>query len=344
MIICTDSPDFAARLLPQHACNRLRPTLARDLFSAPIADGLLAGATQVHATSMSAPPWTHLLITESSADSQCDKLIEILRSGAAVPDRMVCVAGTGPRFHGFKGRSWSAAPGNLHIATHFAPDCAIERFDVAFTILAALSVVEALDEVRGLQGRCGIRWVNDIVVDGAKIGGVLAYTQTRGRIVTSAILGIGLNVEVTPAVGLTPFVPAVSCVRDLLPGSARITQRAMLGLLLGALRRNYDQLLQAGYQSLLERYRQRSIIIDRQCTVCTDESDTDLEVIAAGRVTAIGDGLELRLEGSTEPVTRGRLLMDTSQTPYYGASPMPGRAGSRSNDQDFRADMTERQE
>lgn len=194
MIVYTDSVEFAAGLLAPDVTGRLRQEQTRALAIAPVVGALLAGAPEVHAATMTAPAWAHLFITEAAADSQCDRLIELLRSGCVVPDRMACVSGTGQRFHGFKGRPWSAVPGNIHLAVHFAPGCAIERFEVAFTILAALSVVDALDEVHGLQGRSGIRWVNDIVVDDAKLGGVLAYTQTRDRVVTSAVLGIGLNV------------------------------------------------------------------------------------------------------------------------------------------------------
>jgi BirA family biotin operon repressor/biotin-[acetyl-CoA-carboxylase] ligase len=291
------------------------------------------------------PTWTHLFLTADSAHSQCAQLIALSRSGHDIPDRTACLAGTGQGFHGFKGRPWSAAPGNIHLAVHFAPARVIERFEVAFTILAALSVVDALDEVPGLRHRSGIRWVNDIVVDDAKLGGVLAYTQTRDRTVTSAVLGIGLNVEVTPAVGLTPFVPAVSSLRDLSADGACVTQREMLEQLLSALQRNYDRLLQTGYRPLLERYRKRSTIIGRECTVCTDESDMEIEVTATGRVIAIGDGLELHLEGERKPVTRGRLFIGqpraSARTGRYGTSRMPGPAGPESNDPEPRAEQDE---
>lgn len=143
-------------------------------------------------------------------------------------------------------------------------------------------------------------------------------------------------------------MPAVSSVRELAADGADVTQRVMLERLLDALQHNYDLLLQTGYRPLLERYRRRSTIIGRVCTVCTDESDMELEIIAAGRVIAIGDGLELHLEGGKKPVTRGRLLVGrhlaTAQAAAYGASPMPGPAGPRSNGLDPRSERVERQD
>lgn len=329
MIVYTDSTEYAARLLAPEAIRGLQPAPARDGSVAPLAEALLAGDSAVHTTTTATPAWTHLFITGVAADSQCDQLIRLLRLGHVVPDRLVAAACTGQRFHGFKGRHWAAPPGNLHLAVHFAPRCEVERFEVAFTVLAAVSVVEAIDEVPGLQGRCGIRWVNDIVVHDAKLGGVLAYTQTRQRTVTSAILGIGLNVEVTPRVEMTPFVPAVTSLRDLAGDGAHITQRDMFGRLLAALQRNYNLLLQAGYRPLLQRYRQRSTVIGRKCMICTDESDMEPEVVAAGRLVAIGEGLELHLAGEAEPVTRGRLLVRKgAATGSDALDPRAHRAGS----------------
>ena len=348
MLICSDSLEFAAEILQQDVAGRLCSEAGPGMTVGPVARALSAPGAVLYTGAVPDASWTFMLLTAQSKQSQCDRLLELARDGHEIPDRIVCLARTGPRFHGFKGRTWSAAPGNIHLAVHFAPDCVIERFEVAFTMLAALSVVDALDELPVLAGRSGIRWVNDIVVDDAKVGGVLAYTQTRDRTVTSAILGIGLNVEVTPAILPTPFVPAVSSVCELAADGVSVTQRAMLELLLNALQRNYGLLLQVGYRPLLERYRQRSTIIGQECTVCTDESDAELETIATGRVIAIGDGLELHLEGVQKPVTRGRLFVSRPRAPArtagYGASPMPGRANPRSNGADPRAERAERQD
>lgn len=335
MVIYCDSVEFAAEVLPEELAANLRQAAACDATMAPWVGALLGDQRPVYVGTTAIPAWTHLFLTADSARSQCDQLIALSRAGHDTPDRTVCLARTGPGFHGFKGRSWLAVPGNIHLAVHFTPGCVIERFEVAFTMLAALSVVDAIDGIPGLQHRCGIRWVNDIVVNGAKLGGVLAHTQTRDRTVTSAVLGIGLNVEVTPTIGLTPFVPAVSSLRDLVDDGARVTQRIVLNRLLDALQRNYDLLLQTGYGSLLERYRQRSTVIGKHCTVCTDDSDLELNVIAAGRVTAIGDGLELHLEGCAKPITRGRLLVGrpeaSARVGGYGASTMPRPAGPGSD-------------
>jgi biotin-[acetyl-CoA-carboxylase] ligase BirA-like protein len=310
MIIFSDSAEFAAEVLPVELADGCAPTAAALAGMRPLVSALLGDPPGLYAGSAALPDWTHLFLATDPAQSQCDQLIALARNGYDIPDRTCCLARTGSGFRGFKGRTWTAAPGNIHLAVHFAPGRSIERFEVAFTILAALSVVEAIDGLPGLRYRPGIRWVNDIVLGDAKVGGVLAYTQTQGRTVNSAVLGIGVNVEATPVVESTPFVPAVTSLRDLAPDGECVSLPGVLGRLLDALARNYELLLRSGYRPLLERYRQRSTVTGRNCTICTEESDMEPSVIAAGRLSAIGDGLELHLDGYEKPITRGRLLVD----------------------------------
>lgn len=308
MAIYCDSLGFAAEVLPLGLPVEPGFAPAGPADASPLVTALLGDPADVYVSAAALPRWTQLFLAADAPRSQCDQLVALSRNGHDIPDRTLCLARTGQGLRGFKGRTWSAAPGNIHLAVHFAPGCEVERFEVAFTILAALSAVDAVDTVPGLERRSGIRWVNDIVVDDAKLGGVLAYTQTCGRAVTSAILGIGLNVGATPVVEPTPFVPRVVSLRDLAGGPAA-SLRVLLDRVLAALERNYAVLMQAGYRPLLDRYRQRSTILGRECTICTDESDRVPQVIAAGRVVGIGDGLELQLEGRRAPITRGRLLM-----------------------------------
>jgi biotin-(acetyl-CoA carboxylase) ligase len=83
----------------------------------------------------------------------------------------------------------------------------------------------------------------------------------------------------------------------------------VLEKLIHALETNYHLLLNGGYNALLDRYRKRSIITGREVTVCSDETRDEPEVYATGRVTGMGDNLELFIDGMDKPVSRGRLIL-----------------------------------
>jgi biotin-[acetyl-CoA-carboxylase] ligase BirA-like protein len=309
MIVLSDTIDYAAELLPQEAVTRLSSESVPDPAILPLIQSLYGEGVGLLSAPLPDGPWQYLFLSERTSRSQYDQLIELARSTAELPDRILCLARSGSGLHGYKGRGWSAAAGNIHLTVHLTPKRPIERFETAFTILAAVSVVDAIDGVPGLEGRARIKWVNDILIDGSKVAGILAYTQTRESTVSSAVLGIGLNVETAPAVEPTPFVPAVGSVRDFAPDSLSATQGIVLDSLLNALARNYQLLLEEGYTPLLERYRQRAELIGSKIVVCSEDSDSDPSVIAEGRVVAMGEGLELYLENREEPVTSGRLIM-----------------------------------
>lgn len=309
MATYSTSTEYAAAILPREAARCLAPVEELDPSLRSVALAIFPGHPRIHAAPQDVFPGGHLFLSEFSARSHYDQLVELVRDGSCVPDRVACLAGSGLDFHGFKGRPWAALPGNLHLVVHLAPDRPVDRFHVAFTVLAALSAVEAVDGIPGLEGRAGLKWVNDVLVDGAKVAGVLAYTQSQGEKVTSAVLGIGLNVEATPVVDPTPFVPGAASLRDFLPPAVPDMQARALHGLLHALDRNYLTLLQRGFGPLLARYRDRSLVVGEEVTVCTEVSDQSLRVVAGGVVAGLGESLELFLEGRPEPITGGRLIL-----------------------------------
>jgi len=307
--VYTDSTDYAQTVLGRSA----------DLWSVPaseVSDDLRSliecayGAKEIRETTVhSGSQWHHLFLVEAAERSHFDLLIELSRAGVRLPDRVLCLAGAGQRFHGFKGRAWSAPPGNTYLAVHLRPTDAVERPATSFTVLAAVSVVDAIDAIPGLEKSAGIKWVNDILIDGAKVGGVLAYTQSAGGTIGGAVLGIGVNVETEPEIEPTPFVPRACTLKSKAPTPENCTQRSFFDALATALNRNYRELIAGEYEELLERYRERSLVIGRQVTLCAEEPGRELNMMAQGRATGIGDNLELTIEGYERPFTKGRLII-----------------------------------
>lgn len=305
----TDSTDYAQTVLGRGA----------DLWSVPaveISDELRSlmdhayGAKEIRESTVhNGSRWHHLLLVETAQRSHYDLLIELSRAGVRLPDRVLCLAGAGERFHGFKGRHWSAPQGNTYLAVHLRPDRLVTRPATSFTVLAAVSVVDAIDKIPGLEKSASIKWVNDVLIDGAKVAGVLAYTQSSGRTVNGAVLGIGVNVETQPDIEPTPFVPRASTLQSQAPRPEDCTQQTFFAALATALDANYGLLLAGGYEALLERYRERSSVIGRHVTLCSDEPGHKFDVLAEGRVREIGDGLELAIEGYEQPFAKGRLAM-----------------------------------
>ena len=61
------------------------------------------------------------------------------------------------------------------------------------TLLAAVAVVQAMEEVTGLVPE--IKWPNDILINGRKVTGILTELQAEADRINSVIIGIGINVN-----------------------------------------------------------------------------------------------------------------------------------------------------
>ena len=312
MIVYTDAIGFADRIISP-ARKPWAPPTDHGTGAHRLCESLYQGK-RFHQTSLESDLlWKYLFLVEYAPRSHYDLLIELARAGNTVPDGVLCLAGSSDKFHGFKGRLWSACPGNIHLSAHLTPARPIAQHGVGFTILAAVSVVDAIDSIPGLNARAGIRWVNDILIEGSKVCGVVAYTQTVNGTVSAAIIGIGLNVETKPSVAPTPFVPRVAALRDFASDPSAITQGLAFDKLIRALDRNYRLLLEGKNGILLDRYCERSLILGRQVTVYSDESGSQSEIVARGRVCGIGENLELFLKGASKPVWRGRLILEDEE-------------------------------
>jgi len=109
--------------------------------------------------------------------------MELARAGAAPGILVIADEQTAGR--GRIGRTWRSLPGRqLEFSLLLRPD-----FPPHFLVMAsAVAVAEAIEAVAGVPA--GIKWPNDIEVEGRKITGILI--ETIGDI---AVLGIGINVN-----------------------------------------------------------------------------------------------------------------------------------------------------
>jgi BirA family biotin operon repressor/biotin-[acetyl-CoA-carboxylase] ligase len=310
MKVYTDSPNFADLML-QGATWRSSDLADATLEIRHLAVAVFAERPVFEAEVQVGQRWQYLFVAESSSRSQYDLLIEQKRLGHSIPDGVLCLSGAGSGLHGLRQRPWAAEAGNIHLSVHLLPPATVTTSGIPFMVLAAVSVLDAIDSVQGLGETAGIKWVNDILLGDAKVAGVLAYTEGAGKAVDAAVLGIGLNVETTPTVEGTLFVPCVGSISDFSADCAACTQGNLFGELLTALDRNYQLLLDGCSGELLDRYRERSIVVGREVTVYVDDVKSPLQTIARGMVERVGDNLELFFAGCDAPVTRGRLVLES---------------------------------
>ncbi|WP_349407550.1 biotin--[acetyl-CoA-carboxylase] ligase [Pseudalkalibacillus sp. SCS-8] len=91
------------------------------------------------------------------------------------------------------GRAWHSPKGSgIWMSIILRPNIPPQK-SPQLTLLAAVSVVQGIEEVTGLNGQ--IKWPNDILIDGKKVVGILTELQAEADRINSVIVGIGINVN-----------------------------------------------------------------------------------------------------------------------------------------------------
>ena len=254
--------------------------------------------------------WNYGWFVKHSPYSQFEMLTKLISTGVPLPDKLICLAGSGDNFKGFRNRSWEAIPGNLHVTFHFAPNKPIPHFFSGFLMIAAVSVVQILDSLAELKGRVTIKWVNDIMIEDAKVSGVLTHTSSKGQNVTSAVLGVGINILTVPKVKPNIFVPKVTALNEHLKDV--ISMKSFYTKLLKTVQNNYRLLVTGQYERLLSLYLSYSNVLGKNVQVYSDPVSGKPQVIATGIVEEIGQHLELKISGQEEVVRSGRVVLDSN--------------------------------
>ncbi|HEY3934611.1 MAG TPA: biotin--[acetyl-CoA-carboxylase] ligase [Gemmatimonadales bacterium] len=103
------------------------------------------------------------------------------------------VAGRQLSGRGTRGRSWSSEPGGLWLSVVARPS----RTDAleALSLRVGLAVAQALEAACPALPRLGVKWPNDIVIDGRKLAGILCEARWGSGKCQWVIVGLGLNVR-----------------------------------------------------------------------------------------------------------------------------------------------------
>ncbi|MEW6569577.1 MAG: biotin--[acetyl-CoA-carboxylase] ligase [Nitrospirota bacterium] len=112
-----------------------------------------------------------------------------------VEDGTVVVADSQKKGRGRLGRTWISPPGsNIYLSVITKPSIHVED-GTLITVMAGVSCVHALRRSTGLD--VAIKWPNDIVYGDKKLGGILTELRTQDERIIFAIIGIGINVNVS---------------------------------------------------------------------------------------------------------------------------------------------------
>lgn len=156
------------------------------------------------------------LISLEATDSTNDDVLQAARSGD--PGQLWIIAGEQRAGRGRHGRQWSSPQGNLYASLLLLDPCEPQHAP-QLGFVAGLALHEAVEAVTGLSApRLSLKWPNDLLLDGAKVSGLLLEghrLENNGPL--AIVIGMGVNVAFAPTG--TPY-PALA-LQQARPGLTR---------------------------------------------------------------------------------------------------------------------------
>lgn len=222
---------------------------------------------------------------------------ELVASAATEPDFSVVVTGSQTAGRGRLGRVWVAPPGaSLSVSVLLRPvlptgqPLPLEHFGW-LPLIAGAAMSAAIQSL--VPGRVGLKWPNDVQIDGLKVCGLLAELAPGGDAV---VMGSGVNLTLTREQLPTPVSTSLALEGANLEGDALAD--AVLSSYLQNLRALYEAFLHAG----------------------ADVGASGTQSLVAGLCTTLGKQVRVELPGGGDIIGTATALDETGRLVVRRAS------------------------
>lgn len=118
---------------------------------------------------------------------------------------------------GRRGRPWASEAGNLYASLLLVDPAPVERIGT-LPLVAALAVYNALRPLfAAVPQALAIKWPNDVLIDGAKVNGILLESTALPTGQLAVVIGCGINCTHHPGNPLYPATDLKACGFDIPP-------------------------------------------------------------------------------------------------------------------------------
>ncbi|MEN6390834.1 MAG: biotin--[acetyl-CoA-carboxylase] ligase [Syntrophomonas sp.] len=178
------------------------------------------------------------------------------------PEGTLVIAERQTAGRGRRGRQWHSEPGQcIFMSLILRPSLPLKELS-RMTLFIAVAVVDTLERF-GIKS--GIKWPNDVLINGRKIAGILTEAVTDMDGIEYIVTGIGLNINNRIADFPEEVRSIATTVRE---ETGRLVPRVeVLQEFLWQLEKSYRQLISGGFNEILEKVRSLSLVIGRDVKI-----------------------------------------------------------------------------
>jgi BirA family transcriptional regulator, biotin operon repressor / biotin---[acetyl-CoA-carboxylase] ligase len=219
------------------------------------------------------PFFLHIFESVSSTNQT---LWDLLNQGAESGSVVIATQQTAGR--GQWGRQWISTTGGLYLSVAIAPKLEATA-SYQLTLATAWGIAAQL---RHCGVSVGIKWPNDLVLNGRKLGGILTETKVNNGCITQAVIGVGINwSNPVPETGINLKLWQASQASKSISCLEMLTSTVLLGI-------------ESGMQCLCQEGV--SILLSHYCDLLTNMGDQVCVNNHSGIVVGVTDQGNLRLK------------------------------------------------
>lgn len=176
-----------------------------------------------------------------------------------LPEGTLVLAETQTQGRGRQGRSWSSPKyKGLYLSLILRP-AILPNSTPVLTLLAAVSICEAVKEFIGLDTQ--IKWPNDLLIKNKKLGGILTELNAEMDVTRFVIIGAGLNINNEKKA----LPEGATSLKEQKQES--INRVNLLQEILRKIETNYLELKQQGSKPIIDKWREHSFSLGKRVKI-----------------------------------------------------------------------------
>jgi len=215
--------------------------------------------------------------------STMDAARELAKKG--VGEGTIVIAEVQTRGRGRLNREWLSPAGGIYFTIVLRPRIS-PVYAPRVNLMASVAVAATIERLYGL--RVGLKWPNDVLIEGRKVCGILAEMDAEMDVVNFVNVGIGINANTS----VSQFEEKATSVKNVL--GKEVSRKDLLGVLLLDMERRLPMLMEA---DLLEEWKKFSITLSREVKIVSLDEEVvgqAMDIDATGALIVKGKDGSLR--------------------------------------------------
>jgi len=210
---------------------------------------------------------------------ETDSTNQVLKKMAAqdAPEGTVVISDMQSEGRGRRGKAWSSSP-NLGIWMSILLRPNLHPSSVqTLTLAASVAVMRALEPFR-IEG-IGIKWPNDILINGKKVCGILTELSAEAEKVDWVIIGIGLNVNHSESDFPDDIRSLATSLRMNVNNETLLDRSVIAADIIDEMEKVYRCFIERGLAWVVREWKKYNITLGKRIKIINQQGEANAEAI-----------------------------------------------------------------